>query len=148
MGAVVEVLTDDEVAHLRVALLAAFGVDRGADAFGEAMVWAVEHPDRLSGLERPLGYLFRVGQSKTRVRRRREVGFPPASITESWFEPGLPAALARLTSAQRLAVVLIHGYGMTYREVGELRGWGISTVQRHTERGMDKLRRELGVSER
>ncbi len=147
MSAEAQVLTDEEIAHLRTALLASLGVDRGSDAFGEAMLWAAEHPERLSGLDRPLGYLFRVGQSKTRTRRRRDVGFPPVTIPEPWFEPGLPAALGTLTAAQRLAVVLIHGYGMTHREVGELRGWRISTVQRHTQRGMDKLRRELGVTE-
>lgn len=38
-----------------------------------------------------------------------------------------------------------HSYGWTLAEVAELLGIGIPTVQKHTERGMEHLRRELGV---
>ncbi len=47
------------------------------------------------------------------------------------FEPGLPKALAALSQRQRLAVVLVHGYGYTLREVAELTGIRATTVQNH-----------------
>jgi hypothetical protein len=38
------------------------------------------------------------------------------------FEPALPAALAQLSSRQRAAVLLVHGYGMSLRETATLLG--------------------------
>jgi RNA polymerase sigma factor (sigma-70 family) len=63
------------------------------------------------------------------------------------MEPGLPAALANLSKRERLAVVLIEGFGWTYREVGDLTGLATSSVQSYVERGMRKLRQNLGVNE-
>ena len=62
------------------------------------------------------------------------------SASESWVEPALPAALAELTERQRLAVGLVHGYGWTLREVAELCGLRVTTVQNHLERGLAHLR--------
>jgi RNA polymerase sigma factor (sigma-70 family) len=59
------------------------------------------------------------------------------------IEPKLIPALKRLTVNQRTAVVLVHGYGWTLREVGDLTGVKITTVQNHLNRGLAKLRREL-----
>jgi RNA polymerase sigma factor (sigma-70 family) len=59
-------------------------------------------------------------------------------------EPGLPAALASLSENQRVAVILVAGFGWRLREVAELRGVSISTVQNHLERGMKKLRTSMG----
>src|SRR6516165_3906813 len=107
--------------RLRVALTAAFGVERGLDATAEAMAWAWEHQDRLAGLTSPVGFLFRVGQSRTRVRMMRVLHWRP-EWSEPWFEPALGRGLAALTERQRVAVVLIHGYGWTFAEVAELLG--------------------------
>jgi RNA polymerase sigma factor (sigma-70 family) len=63
------------------------------------------------------------------------------------FEPGLPAALAGLTQRQRVAVVLVHGYGYTLREVAELTGIRQTTVQNHLNRGLARLRSTLGVTD-
>ncbi len=46
---------------------------------------------------------------------------------------------------QRTVTVLVHGFGWTQREVAELLDVGLSTVQKHLERGLDKLRKALGV---
>jgi RNA polymerase sigma factor (sigma-70 family) len=67
------------------------------------------------------------------------------SVGEYRFEPGLPAALAALTQRQRLAVVLVHGYGYTLREVAELTGLRRTSVQNHAERGLARLRAALGT---
>ncbi len=56
------------------------------------------------------------------------------------MEPALGPALAGLTEPQRTAVVLVHGFGWKLREVAELTGTKIPTVQRHLERGLRNLR--------
>jgi DNA-directed RNA polymerase specialized sigma24 family protein len=95
----------------------------------------------------PAGYLYRVGQSKARRYRRRPLRLPGAEATaEPWVEPGLPPALERLSERQRQAILLCHGYGWTLAEVAELLDVGPSTVQRHLDRGMTKLRTHLGVT--
>ncbi|HMC40310.1 MAG TPA: sigma factor-like helix-turn-helix DNA-binding protein, partial [Acidimicrobiales bacterium] len=119
---------------LRRALVATFGADRGRDAAAEALAWAWEHRDRLAGLNHPLRYLYRVGQSRG---RRRLVRLPFVRV--GWdapdVEPRLVPALRELSERQRVAVVLIHGYGWTYAEVADLLELTVSTVQTHAERG-------------
>jgi RNA polymerase sigma factor (sigma-70 family) len=131
--------------RLRRALVAAFGPEQGRDAAAEALAYAWEHWDRLSGLANLPGYLFRVGQTRGRRRRRQPVLHEAPSAGEYRFEPGLPAALATLTQRQRLAVVLVHGYGYTLREVAELTGLRRTSVQNHAERGLARLRAALGT---
>jgi RNA polymerase sigma factor (sigma-70 family) len=87
-----------------------------------------------------------VGRSRTRGRKQRALFVRP-DATESWVEPALPAALAELTERQRLAVGLVHGYGWTLREVAELCGLRVTTVQNHLERGLAHLRARLEVRE-
>ncbi|MDW3217748.1 MAG: sigma factor-like helix-turn-helix DNA-binding protein [Acidimicrobiales bacterium] len=95
----------------------------------------------------PVGYLYRVGQSKTRPRRRTAAFPTVVSSDEPWFEPGLPDALNGLTDRERTAVILIEGYGWTYRDVAETAGIARSSVQVYFERGLAKLRTALGVRE-
>jgi DNA-directed RNA polymerase specialized sigma24 family protein len=130
------------------ALTALYGFEDGRDATAEALAYAWENWHRLQHIANLPGYLFRVGQ--TRGRRRRQ---PVASLFDIGecgdynFEPGLPRALAALTQRQRLAVVLVHGYGYTLREVAELTGIRPTTVQNHLSRGLSRLRSLLGVND-
>jgi DNA-directed RNA polymerase specialized sigma24 family protein len=62
-----------------------------------------------------------------------------------WIEPGLARAVAELTDMQRVAVVLVHGFGWTAAEVGDLCGVKTTTVQTHVERGLARLRAALEV---
>jgi DNA-directed RNA polymerase specialized sigma24 family protein len=132
--------------RLRRALVAAYGFEDGRDATAEALAYAWEHWDRLRGMANAAGYVFRVAQSR-RPRAIRHVLFDTTDRAEPRFEPGLPAALARLTMQQRIAVVLVHGYGYSLREVGLLTGIRPTTVQNHAERGLKRLRDELGASD-
>jgi DNA-directed RNA polymerase specialized sigma24 family protein len=59
-------------------------------------------------------------------------------------EPGLARAVAELSERQRLAVLLVHSAGWTLAEVAQLTGVSTSTVQRHVDRGLAKLRRRIG----
>jgi DNA-directed RNA polymerase specialized sigma24 family protein len=131
--------------RLRRALVAAYGPEAGRDAAAEALAYAWEHWERLRGIKNLPGYLYRVGQSRSR-RRKPAVLFETPGWPERNFEPGLPAALAALSLRQRQAVVLVYGYGCTVREVSELIGVKQSTVHNHVRRGLERLRKNLGVS--
>ena len=132
---------------LRTALVAAYGYEDGREAAAEALAYAWEHWARIRAMPNAAGYLFRVAQSSAARGRRRPgplFALPPG--TEHRFEPGLPAALAALPDRQRVAVVLVHGFGYTLREVADLTGIKITTVQNHLERGLRRLRDRLGVT--
>jgi RNA polymerase sigma-70 factor (ECF subfamily) len=124
--------------RLRRALIAAYGVDRGREAVAESLAYAWEHWSKVRGMKNPAGYLYRVGQSRTRPRRAK-VLFERAALQDREIEPGLGDALAALSRRQRVAVVLIHGFGWTLAEVAELTGTRVTTVQSHAERGLRRL---------
>jgi DNA-directed RNA polymerase specialized sigma24 family protein len=128
------------------ALAAVYGFEDGRDATAEALAYAWENWLRLQHIQNLPGYLFRVGQTRGRPRRQR-VLFDIGADAEHRFEPGLPKALAALSRRQRLAVVLVHGYGYTLREVAELTGVRPTTVQNHLGRGLSRLRSLLGVND-
>lgn len=132
--------------RLRRALVARYGSDLGRELTAAALAYGWENWLRLAAMDNPIGYLYRVGQSKSRRWLRPKPSFPaPANVGLPWVEPGLPGALRSLTANQRQAVVLVHGYGYTHAEVSELLGLSRSTVQNHVERGLKKLRSELEV---
>jgi DNA-directed RNA polymerase specialized sigma24 family protein len=133
--------------QLRRAHFAVFGLERGPEATAEAFAWAWETWPRARDLESPIGYLFRVGQSRTRRRQFRPV-FTPATVDDPLIEPKLGAALIDLSESQRAAVVLVHGFGWTLREVAELRGVKVTSIQTHLERGLRRLRAALEVTAR
>ena len=136
----------DAEPRLRRALVAALGPEPGREAAAEALAYACEHWERVRGMDKPVGYLYRVGQTRSRSGRE-PVGFPvPAEVGMPWVEPGLAGALAALSEHQRVAVVLAHGFGWTHREVGDVLGVAPSTVQNHVERGLANLRAALEVS--
>lgn len=135
-------------AKLSFALAAAYGPDIGSEATAEALAYAWENWKRVGAMDNPLGYLFRVGQSKARRywwRRPPIAPLPPESV-DHVVEPGLLAGLEQLSRNQRMCVVLLDGFGWTQQEVAELIGVTRSTVQKHHERGLNRLREILKVS--
>jgi RNA polymerase sigma-70 factor (ECF subfamily) len=133
--------------RLSIALASAYGPDDGREATAEALAYLWEHWERLMGMDNPIGYLYRVGQTYARrlYRSRRRVVPDPPTASDPIVGPGLVPALRRLSTRQRQAVVLVHGYGFTQQEVGDLLGISRSSVQRHLERGLDNLKDALGV---
>ncbi len=133
--------------RLRHALTASFGSQIGKDAATDALSYAWEHWDRIRLKDNPLGYVFGVGRNKARRMASHRtpvfVEVPRQQLPE--VEPGLPAAIVRLPEKQRIVVSLIYGYGWTMSEVAELLGTAKTTVQKHAERGLAKLRTTLGV---
>jgi DNA-directed RNA polymerase specialized sigma24 family protein len=137
--------------RIRHALVAGFGVEVGRDAAEEALVYAWQHWDKVGGMRNPAGYLYRIGHRMAQKSARRQsvpVAFPEVGIVNpAVVEPGLPAALASLSARQRSVVVSVHGYGLTQREAANLLGISRSSVQRHLDRGLAKLRKSLGVTD-
>ena len=133
--------------RLSYALAAAYGPEVGADAAADALGYAWENWDRVRTMDNPAGYLYRVGQSRSRRYRRPRSLFPGVAPTEiREIEPALPRALEGLTRNQRVAVVLIHGLAWTEHEAAELLGVSRSTVRTHAERGLSRLRAALEVT--
>lgn len=133
--------------RLRAALVAKFGAERGRDAAAEALGYGWQNWERVSQLDNPAGYLYRVGDRWGR-RRRKPEGRPRLPAEPDGFphfEPGLGPALDTLTHRQRQAVVLIAGFGLSHTEAADLLGLSRSSIQNHVERGLSKLRSELGV---
>lgn len=130
--------------RLRAALVTMYGTERGRDATAEAFAYAWEHWERLATVENLPGYLFRVAQSKAR-QRRTPVLFVVPETEDRVFEPGLPRALLALSEHQRVAVVLVHGFGFSAIEVGQLLGIKPTSVRNHLDRGLRRLRHDLGV---
>lgn len=134
--------------RLRGALVAAYGSDPGIDAAAEAMAYAWEHWDRLSDMDNPAGYLYRVGQSSAQKSFRVPAALPappPQELPD--FDPALLPALAQLSENQRVAVVLVHGFGWRQVEVAELLCIEPGTVRKHLSRGMCRLQEEFEVSQ-
>ena len=133
--------------RLSQALIASFGPELGQEAAAEALSYAWEHWDRVSTKDDPLAYVFVVGRNRARRRRfpRRAVFFDLDRSRLPEVEPGLAAAVARLTEKQRVAVMLVHRSDWSLAEVTQLLGVTKPTVQKHVERGLARLRQRLGV---
>ncbi len=133
--------------RLRAALVAKFGAELGRDAAAEALGYGWRNWERVSRLDNPAGYLYRVGDRWGR-RQRKPKRYPQLSVEPAGMphmEPGLGPALDTLTHRQRQAVVLIAGFGLSHTEAADLLGLSRSSIQNHVERGLGKLRSELGV---
>ncbi len=90
-------------------------------------------------------------------RARRRLAVEPAGDTAG-AEPGSPgeasaadrldldAALAALSAAERMCVSMCFGAGLTHAEAAEALGAPVGTVKSHVKRGLEKLRRRMGVA--
>jgi RNA polymerase sigma factor (sigma-70 family) len=130
--------------RLHGAFVSAYGHERGREATAEALAYAWEHWARVEHLDNPLAYLYKVGQSRVRSRKIRVLYARP-NEDDAFVEPGLPSALAALPRRQRQAVILVYAEGWTLKEVGDLLGLAVPTVQKHAERGIQRLRMALKV---
>ncbi|MEM8746217.1 MAG: sigma-70 family RNA polymerase sigma factor [Actinomycetota bacterium] len=140
---------------LRRSLCARYGAVVGRAAAVDALSYAWEHWDRVSVMDNPVGYLFRVGQSAS--RRHRPQRIPGEAITrsgasapaevETSIDPDLADALSALPERQRLAVLLVHGLGFTQREAARILDVSPSTVQTHVERALGALRARLEIAD-
>lgn len=133
--------------RLRQSLVALCGPDRARDAVQEALIYAWENWERVREKTNPPGYLYRVARSRIRWPRPARLALSVEDETRlPDVEPALNRALARLTDRQRVAVLLVEGADWTYEDVAGLLGVSVSTVRKHLSRGLERLRRQMGVN--
>lgn len=142
-----EAFVTDARPRLHRAFIGARGIDGAADATAEALAWAWEHWAQVRTMENPIGYLYRVGQARSRCRRTPALP-SPQSLAISEVEPALVPALLALSLQQRTAVWLVHGCQWHYREVAEAMEISPSAVGTHVSRALDHLRSYLEVGTR
>lgn len=135
---------------LRRAFVARHGIADGSDAAAEAIAWAWEHREQVEAMSNPLGYLYRVGQSSLdrdhRLRRLRVDFFPePISHDDPHFDEELFDALIQLAPDQRTALVMVHMYSFSYREVAELMNASEAAVTNYVHRGLKRLRQLMDL---
>ena len=141
-----EELIVDARSQLRRAYAGHLAPDVIPDAVAEAEAWAWENRRRLNRIANPVGYLYRVGQSRIRSRKQ---GFVPWDDDGQapMVEPGLPRALSKLPAQQASAIWLVKACGWTNVQAAEALEVSASTVATHVSRGMASLRAELGVDD-
>lgn len=140
-----EAFVRDAEPRLRQALVGVRGPIDGRDATAEALAYTWENWARIQLMNNPVGYLFRVGQSRTRFRKVPLLESPSPAYQPS-VEPELVEALGELTDQQRAAVFLVHGCGWGHAAVAEVLEVTPSTVATHLQRGTARLRELLEVS--
>ena len=140
-------LIDEIRARLLPALVAKWGIEVGSDLCSDVEEYAWEHRAKVTRMENPLGYLYRVAQSKSRshVRWMKRTTFPSRFPDIVHEDPALHDTLqmlAVLTDDQRVCVMLVHAFGWTYAEVAELLGVTRVVVNHNVHRGLSRLRSE------
>jgi DNA-directed RNA polymerase specialized sigma24 family protein len=129
--------------RLEQALVARFGLEVGRDAAAEAIAYAVEHWDDLVEVTNLVGYLYRVGQTAARRLhrwQRPDVIVAAPVTTDEPIDVDLQVALMQLSVEQRVAVLLVHSFGHTYREVADVLDTTTTNVNNHVRRGLANLR--------
>jgi RNA polymerase sigma-70 factor (ECF subfamily) len=132
-----------------LALVSELGPDGADDAVAQGLAHAWQHWGRVSAMENPSGYVYRVALRAGRdAASRRARSYPlvaPEPTRVPDVEPALAAALAALSPNQRRAVFLIEACGWTLAEAADLLGVSVSTLRNHVARGMAGLRKHLEV---
>ena len=133
--------------RLRHVLSAVFGTDLGKEMTAESLAYGWEHWERVQAMDNPPGYLFIVGRDRGRrlIARNRPVLMPVHGQRLPWVEPRLAEALAQLPERQRVVVMLLQCFQWSMSEVAELLDMSKSTVHTHSRRGLERLRKHLGV---
>ena len=134
----------DAEPRLRRALACRLAPHAVPDAVSAAMEYAWVNWDRIASMEFQVAFLFRVGLSRS--RRRRDGLLPVAPAVEATrVEPRLVDAFRQLSNRQRDVVWLVDACGWTPTEAAEALGLSLSATRTHRSRGLDALRRTLGV---
>lgn len=138
-------LIDEIRSRLLPALVAQWGIEVGSDLCSDVEEYAWEHRAKVSRMENPLGYLYRVAQSKSRshVRWMKRTTFPSHFPDIVHEDPALHDTLQMLSvlnADQRVCVMLVHAFGWTYSEVAELLGVTRPVVNHRVHRGLAVLR--------
>jgi RNA polymerase sigma-70 factor (ECF subfamily) len=129
--------------------------DRGEaeDLMQEAFLRVWERWDRVRGMDRPAGYLYRTALNlyRKRLRRasvaiRRAIHLAPRrdELAEIEARDEVVRALAALTPRQRVGVVLIDLLDYSSEDAGQLMGIKAATVRVLVSKGRAALKRNAG----
>lgn len=138
-----EQLLVDARVSLSSAFLAVRGEHGAEEAAAEAIAWGWANADRLAAMENPVGYLYRVGLTRTAARKPATLPRPRPAVMPD-VHPELITELLELSENQRAAVWLVHACGWSYGDVAEALAIGTSTVGTHVTRALAALRVRLG----
>jgi len=143
----------DQHARLFAALCATTGNRQEAEELmQEAFLKLWERWDRVSGLDDPVGYLYRTAMNlfRKRLRRakvamRKAVGlietadaFDAVDARETVIQ-----GLRELSPAQRAAVVLTNLRGFSSEEAADMLGMNAATVRALASRGRSRMRKAV-----
>jgi RNA polymerase sigma-70 factor (sigma-E family) len=126
------------------------------DIAQEALLRAFERWDRVSSMDSPAGYVYRVALNlnrsrlrKVAVRARRIFAVVPGddSTAAVLASRQVLDALSKLPPGQREAIVLTAWLGMDSEEAGQVLGIDPSSVRGRLHRGRAALRALLGESD-
>ncbi|MFN2616993.1 MAG: RNA polymerase sigma factor [Thermoleophilaceae bacterium] len=134
-------------------LVASVGPSEADDCFQETCIAALRAYPRLERATNLRAWLFRIAERKAidahRARGRRAV--PVEAVPERATgdglpdgngEPGLWAAVRRLPSKQRTAVVCRSALGMPYPQLAQLLECSEDAARRNVHEGLRRLREE------
>lgn len=138
-------------AGLLASLLVAFGdADLAGDAADEAIARAYERWGRVSAMESPGGWTYRVAVNVARRKRRRRA-VEELLMQRQQVAPSVPGPagelwllVGQLPERQRLAVAFRHVGGMTEQEIGVAMGMTRGGVSATLRKAYRSLRNELG----
>ncbi len=144
--------TRDSVARALTATLGSSEV--AVDATDEALARAYQRWDRVSQLDSPAGWVYRVGLNyarnriRTMLRRQRrrvvdrDAQFAPAADA-AIADPAIAAALMRLSVDQRAVVACRYLLGWSERDTAEALAIRPGTVKSRLSRALAALERHL-----
>jgi RNA polymerase sigma-70 factor (ECF subfamily) len=145
-------------AHPRLvgALAHHFGdVGLAEELANEALVRAWERWSRVSKLDSPEGWAYRVGVNlgRSRLRRRRaearardRLGAPRSSPLPDEFAE-VSGALAALKDRDRQVILLRHYFGLSAEETATVLGTSPGNVRVMTHRALARLRADLAIDD-
>jgi RNA polymerase sigma-70 factor (ECF subfamily) len=133
---------------VRAAFLIVADREEALDIAQETFARAFERWGQVSKMENPVGWLYRVATNQALSRRRQLRYRLPLTRTHTEphepADPALASALARLTPAQRAAIVLRFYLDLSVEATALVLKKAPGTVRALTAQGIATLRDDLG----
>jgi len=143
----------EQVGLFRALCLVTGSRHEAEEVMQDAFIKVYERWERVSRMEHPDGFLYRVAMNEFRSRYRRAARAMRRSVVPWQQDDAFAAvedrdavirALRTLIPQQRAAIVLTSLLGYTSEEAGRMLGMRASTVRALGTRARDSLRRSVG----